>query len=138
MIKNFPPAYNKLASSLTAFSGGTVRSWRQIANLLIIFRMWRNEVNMRKRERTRQQAEELRKDKGHVYIHIKAVIDRITIDVEDCKNIERIKKAIKGDDNVAIDSTVENGGQDENKSKKEINNCVTKEEESKLTLSHTR
>ena len=25
------------------------------------FRMWRNEVNMRKRERTRQQAEELRK-----------------------------------------------------------------------------
>ena len=50
-----------MASSLTAFSGGTVRSWRQIANLLIIFRMWRNEVNMRKRERTRQQAEELRK-----------------------------------------------------------------------------
>ena len=34
--------------------------WKQLT-FSFPFRMWRNEVNMRKRERTRQQAEELRK-----------------------------------------------------------------------------
>ena len=37
-----------------------LRERRCILHQLII-RMWRNEVNMRKRERARQQAEELRK-----------------------------------------------------------------------------
>ena len=45
------------------------------------------------------QTEELRKDKGHVFTHIKAVIDRINKDIEDSATIERIKKAIKGEKN---------------------------------------
>ena len=52
---------HKLTLSLTV--GATelfeVR-WKQLI-FSFPFRMWRNEVNMRKRERTRQQAEELRK-----------------------------------------------------------------------------
>ena len=52
---------HKLTLSLTVGAPGLFEvCWKQLISSFT-FRMWRNEVNMRKRERTRQQAEELRK-----------------------------------------------------------------------------
>ena len=77
-----------------------------------------------------EQVDELNRDKSHVYIHIKAVIDRINKDIEDCKTIERIKKAIEGD---KTDST----GQNEKESEKvldaeEVDDLSTKEERTEV------
>ena len=53
--------WHKLTLSLTVEATELFEvRWKQLI-FSFPFRMWRNEVNMRKRERTRQQAEELRK-----------------------------------------------------------------------------
>ena len=55
----------------------------------------------------REQTVELKKDRNHVFTHIKAVVDRINKDLEDGKIIEQSKEAIDGKQNVATEQTAQ-------------------------------